>query len=79
MHIGEPGSKRLPAVIGALGLAVVGVDYVAFRALGANYFGWYLAGGPLVQLVFAGFAIAVDLERRPLLISTAPNVLLAEA
>jgi hypothetical protein len=79
MHIGEPGSKRQLTAIGALALAVVGVDYVAFRAFDTNYFGWYLSGGPLIQLVFAGFAIAVDLERRPLLISAAPNVFLAEA
>jgi hypothetical protein len=55
---------RQPAVIGALGLAVVGVDFFAFRTFGVDDFGWYLAGG-LIQLIFAGVAIAVDLERRP--------------
>jgi len=80
MHIGTPRSKRLPSLVGALGLAVAGVAaYLVFRAFDVDYLGWYLAGGPLIQLVIAGFAICVDLERRPLLISTDPNEFLAEA
>ena len=50
-----------------------------FRAFGANYLRWYLAGGALIQFVIAGFAVAVDLERYPWLISPDPNEFLAEA
>lgn len=79
-HIGSSGNKPLPSLAGALGLAAVGLAaYLVFRAFGVNYLRWYLAGGALIQFAIAGFAIAVDLERYPWLISTNPNEFLAEA
>jgi hypothetical protein len=52
-------------------------DYAVFRLFDANYFRWYLANGPLIQLLVTGFAVAVDLEREPRLISTHPGEYLA--
>ena len=51
---------------------VLAADYFAFRLFGLNYFHWYLASGPLIQLVLTGIAVAVDLEREPRLISANP-------
>jgi hypothetical protein len=73
-------SEPLPAVFGALGLVAAGAaDYVVLRQFDVSYFRWYLETGPLIQLVVAGFAVAVDLERRPLLISANATRFLAEA
>jgi hypothetical protein len=67
-------------VLGALLLTILGVgSYWAFRAFDSDYLGWYLEGGPLIQLVIAAFALAVNLERRSQLISANPATFLGKA
>lgn len=64
----------------ALALAVAGLaDYVLFRRFDHDYVRWYISAGPLIQVLVATFAVAVDLERRPLLISANPGEFVAEA
>jgi hypothetical protein len=80
--VSRQGAVERPvwALVGALALAAAGgADYVVFRLFDGNYFRWYLTAGPLIQLVVAGFALAVDLERHPLLISANPAMFLGEA
>jgi hypothetical protein len=67
-------SWEAAAVVLAVALAA---DYFVFQLFDINYFRWYLASGPLIQLLFTAFAVAVDLEREPRLISAHPGEYLA--
>lgn len=72
-RIGGTG-KTWPWEVAALALATALVaDYLVFRLLDLNYFRWYLAAGPVIQLLVTFVAVAVDLEREPRLVSTHPG------
>jgi hypothetical protein len=67
-----------PWQVSALVLAVaLTAIYFVFRLFDADYFGWYLANGPLIQLLVTAFALGIDLERYPDLISAHPSDYLA--
>ena len=68
------GGKRWPWELSAAGLALaLAADYFVFRLFDADYFRWYLATGPVIQLLVTAFALAIDLERWPNLISAHPS------
>jgi hypothetical protein len=67
---------RFELPIALLGLAILGlliaINFLCFAVLGEDYFGWYLASGFIVTLVFGVVGIAVDLDRYPGLIAAHP-------
>jgi hypothetical protein len=67
------GRPLSPVVTGLLLAAAVAAAYLVFRLFGVSYFHWYLEQGPLIALVVAGVAVAVELDRLPNLISAHPS------
>jgi hypothetical protein len=66
--------QGLPWQVSAAVLAVaVAAAYFVFRLFDVNYISWYLASGPLIQLLVTAFALGIDLERWPQLISAHPS------
>jgi hypothetical protein len=73
---------RFDLPVALAGLAVLAtvttIDFLLFRALGANYFDWYLHSGFVILLLFGVVTIAVDLDRHVGLISAHPLSYAAE-
>jgi hypothetical protein len=55
----------------ALGV-LIGANFLAFRALDENYFGWYLENGAVIAVALAFVSVLMELDRVPNLVSAHP-------